>query len=566
MLAGLLAGARHMLDFDPVSAAELTGTTPPTTAPRERAANSYTSDAEVIAFIDAQISKGWADAELTPSTKATENEWCRRLYIDLIGRIPTVAELKQFLSDAPATRRTALVDRLLNSDEYAEEYARNWTTHYTNLLIGRPPARANRRDMTNREGMQQFLRRSFLSNKPYDKMVYELVSATGSTKPGTENYNGATNFLVGKLQENATEATAKTAKFFLGLQVQCTQCHNHPFNDWKQDQFWNMNAFFRQTKAKPTRNGREIDFTLLTNENFKGEGSTPDEAEIYFELRNGTLQVAYPTFIDGTKINPSGYVAEVDRRAELGKMIIKSPMLGKALANRMWAHFLGYGFTKPVDDLGPHNPPSHPELLDRLGEEFAAHGHDLRRMMRWIVLSEPYSLSSRITTGNRKDDPGLGEKPRFSHFYSRQMQAEELYESIEVAVTGKATGADLAAREGRKADTLRQFTLTFANDEGDEATTFNGTIPQVLMLMNGEISKIATGAQKGTFLFKLARSGMRESEALDTLFLAALSRKPSSQDASMARALISTRGNNLLSGYQDVWWALLNSNEFIFVH
>ena len=282
------------------------------------------------------------------------------MFLDVLGRIPTVDELQAFVAEKSSTKKRDLVERLLESDRYIEEYARNWTTLWTNLLIGRPPARRDRRELVNREGMQQWLRRSLLKNKSYDAMVYELVSATGTSKPGEEGYNGAVNFLVGNLQENAATATAKTARYFLGMQVQCTQCHNHPFNDWKQDQFWGMNAFFRQTKAPRTFAGRmqEIDYVRLDNEDFPGESNkNPKDAEIYYELRNGTIKVAYPMFVDGTEINHSGYADEVNRRQELAKLIVKSEFLGKAIVNRMWAHFLGYGFTKPIDDLGPHNPP-----------------------------------------------------------------------------------------------------------------------------------------------------------------------------------------------------------------
>jgi hypothetical protein len=527
------------------------------------------SQADIIAFINAQIAKGWEEAGIAPSPKATDAEWCRRIYLDIVGRVPKVYELRQFLASTPTNRKEKLLDKLLDSDDYVQEYARNWTTHWTNLLIGRPPARRNRRDMTNRDGMQQYLRQGFLRNKPYDQMVYELVSATGNTKPGSEKYNGAANFLVGKLQENATEATARTAKYFLGLQVQCTQCHNHPFNDWKQDQFWSLNAFFRQTTARASRNGREIDTTLLSNQDFSGEGvsKTPKEAEIYYELRNGQMQVAYPKFVDGTTINPSGYVKDVDRRAELGRLIIKSEYLGKAIVNRYWGHFLGYGFTKPVDDLGPHNAPSHPELLERLGKEFASHDHDLKQLIRWITLSDAYGLSSKVTTGqktNAKDDPTLGEKPKFSHFYLRQMQAEELYESMMAIMYEHKKAGDYAENENKKADILRQFNITFGNDEGEEATTFNGTIPQALMMMNGEMIKMATNVKPDGFLYKLVTSS-RGHDALDILFEATLARRPNGMDSSMANALLGTR-RDVLGGYQDVLWALLNSNEFIFVH
>jgi hypothetical protein len=552
-----------------VSAPLVPGFTPTVRAAEGERSDSYvvkdsTSDDTVIDFLNAQIRKGWKDSEIAGSMKAPDNEWCRRVYLDVLGRVPTVTELNSFLKTA-GNKKAKLLDRMLDSDEYVEQYARNFSTVWTILLVGRPPARPER-EMTNRDGMTQYLRQSFLKNKPYDQMVYELVSATGNTKPGEKDYNGATNFLIGKLGEarqkpDYVEATSRTARYFLGLQVQCTQCHNHPFNDWKQDQFWSMNAFFRQTNSEVNRIGRDIDNAVLSNQDFRGEGSTPNEAEIYFELRNGQMQVAYPKFVDGTTINNSGYLRDVDRRAELGKLIMKSEYLGKAIANRMWAHFLGYGFTKPVDDIGPHNPPSHPELLEYLGKQFAANGHDLRKLIRWITLSEAYSLSSKTTPKNSKDDPTLGEKPKFSHFYLRQMQAEQLYESLLYATdAAKTKSAD--EREKAKAEWMKQFTVTFANDEGDDATTFNGTIPQALMMMNGEMIKSATSIEGGGFLANIVGN----SDAIEYMYLAALSRKPTGADfAAMAAAGLTSRGDPLTS-YQDIWWSLLNTNEFIFNH
>ena len=445
------------------------------------------------------------------------------------------------------------------SEQYLTEYARNWTNIWSILLVGRPPVANANRELVNREGMHAFLRGSFLRNKPWDKIVHEIVSARGTTSTESPEFNGAANFLVNKLAENAAEATAKTAKYFLGVQVQCTQCHNHPFNDWKQDQFWGLNAFFRQTKMIQNRNGQMVEYVTLDNEDFKGEGNNPKEAEIYYELRNGVLQVAYPTFIDGTKINPSGYVTEVDRRTELANLIVKHENFGQAIVNRLWSHFLGYGFTKPVDDMGPHNPISHPELLSRLGKEFASRGHDLKKLVRWITLSEAYALSSKATMANKKDDPSLGEKPAFSHFYVRMMEAEDLYESL-VAATKAAEGS-YEEQEAKKRDWLRQFTVTFGNDEGTEATTFDGTIPQVLMMMNGGLTKAAL---EGNFMkLLLADTKTSPKEKIEYLYLATLARKPSSQEMSLAAA---AQGANAMDVLQDVFWSLLNSNEFIFNH
>lgn len=558
------------------TAAELAptaATTPAATRVLPRSAQgSATNEQDIISFINEQIRAGWKEGAIGPSAPATDAEWCRRVYLDIIGRLPTVDETEAFLRSGGPEKRLRLVSLLMGetlssnaakdsklAEAYLEEYARNWSTIYSILLVGRPPAQNANREMVNREGMQAYLRGSLLRNKPWDKMVEEIVGAQGTTKPGSPQFNGATNFLVNKLQENAAEATAKTAKYFLGIQVQCTQCHNHPFNDWKQDQFWGLNAFFRQTKAVQARNGRDVDYVTLANEDFAGEGSNPKEAEIYFELRNGELRVAYPTFVDGTKIKSSGYVNEVDRRTELSKLIVKHENFGKAAVNRLWGHFLGYGFTKPVDDMGPHNPVSHPELLDRLGSEFSARGHNLKELIKWITLSEAYSLSSKSTPKNKKDDPSLGEKPKFSHFYLRQMQAEELYESL-LAATKAASEGSAEEQQAKKTAWLRQFTVAFGNDEGDEATTFNGTIPQVLMMMNGDLTKTALASN---FMQQLTKSNMSLKEKVDYLYMATLSRKPTSIEA---QAIGGAREANAGGVLQDVFWALLNSNEFIFNH
>lgn len=534
---------------------------------------SAVTDNDIIAFIDAQVRAGWADSGIGPSAKATDGEWCRRVYLDIIGRTPTAEEVTAYLASGGPDKKLNLVNMLMGesigtkqsalgagktADQYLEEYAHNWASTFSILFVGRPPARNANREMVNRDGMQAFLRGAFLRNKPWDRVVEELVGATGTTAPDSPQFNGATNFLVNKLQENAAEATAKTAKYFLGVQVQCTQCHNHPFNDWKQDQFWGLNAFFRQTKAVQNRNGQDVQYVTLDNEDFRGEGNNPKEAEIYYELRNGVLQVAYPTFIDGTKINPSGYVNEVDRRAELAKMIVKHENFGQAIVNRMWGHFLGYGFTKPVDDMGPHNPVSHPELLARLGKEFSSRGHDLKKLIRWVTLSEAYALSSKSTPSNKKDDPSLGEKPRFSHFYVRQMEAEQLYESLLVAT--RVSSGSYEEQMQKRRDWLSQFTVTFGNDEGSEATTFDGTIPQVLMMMNGSLTKTALN---GDFIGRLAASNSSMKDKIDYLYLTALARKPTSQELALAGA---ARGSASREVLEDVFWALLNSNEFIFNH
>lgn len=521
-----------------------------------------------VAEIDKMIAEVWEAYQITPSKAATDSEWCRRVYLDVIGRIPTADEARAFDTDKSKTKKQDLIDRLLYDDDYTEEFARNWTTVWTNLLIGRTGGNDNR-SMINREGMQKFLRDSFARNKPYDQFAHQLISATGTTAPGDKDFNGATNFLIDKVnQEDASLATSETTKIFLGLQVQCTQCHNHPFNDWKQQKYWEMNAFFRQARAvgQGMQSGMG-NVATLTDRDFAGEnGNNFDEAEIYYELRNGLVAVAYPVFVDGTEISKSGYVKQSNRRAELADLVVKSPYFSKSIVNRMWAHFLGYGFTSPADDLGPHNVPTHPALLDYLGQEFQSNEHDLRQLISWIVLSKPYGLSSRQNKSNVSDDPLLGEPPKFSHFYLRQMQAEQLYESLLAATEGAERSGSYADQERVKNDWLQQFTRAFGTDEGGEATSFNGTIPQVLMMFNGDMIKSATSTAEGGLIDKIAQSPMTSAQKVETLFWKGLGRKPKGAELSLAKSLIKSNNGNFAEGLRDMWWVILNTNEFIFIH
>ncbi len=543
-------------------------------------AQTTTSTADsMVQAIDRSVVALWQEYEIQPSTSATDGEWVRRVYLDLIGRIPTAVEAAQFISSRDKAKRVALVDQLLDGAAYQHEYVRHWCDVWSNLLVGRTGGFENN-TLTSREGLEAYLRGALTQNLPYDELVFELLTATGTSTPDSEHFNGAVNFLAMKLAEKATLATARSSQLFLGRQVQCTQCHNHPFNDWKQNQFWEFNSFFRQAVVlRRFQSGtRDIRTVELTDQDFGGEGRTPEEAEIYYEQRNGILKAVYPKFLDGKAIlNRSGYLDEVNRRREMAAMVVATPLLAEAIVNRMWSYFLGYGFTSPVDDMGPHNPPSHPELLDQLSRAFERDSFNLKSLMRWIVLSKPYALSSRTNRSNATDDPALGEPPKFSHFFLRQISPEQLYESMAVLRTGDPSMADQREVTQKKRRWLRQFARALGNDEGGESSTFNGTIPQTLMMFNGELINDACNLQEPTLLASIANSDDSFNECINRLFLAALSRKAGTKELKAARQLALARRSELTGSsmvealaaaeaLKDVLWALANSNEFILNH
>ncbi|WP_197440390.1 DUF1549 domain-containing protein [Polystyrenella longa] len=501
--------------------------------------------------INQRLDQHWKDNEVVPSDIADDEEWLRRVYLDLTGRIPSTEEVRRFLGEKEeAPSRTQIIEELLSSDEYIS----NWTTVWTNLSIGRQtPRRVSRR------GMEKFYREAFARNRPWNEVVTDLILAEGHYEE-----NGAVNYLLAQMtmRDEQVLLTAKTAKLFLGQQLQCVQCHNHPFNQWKQEQFWQFNSFFRQIdkidhrKIDPDSGRRVDDYSEVVLRDFSGP--------VHFDRRDGLKQVAYPIF-NGESVNPD---VTTDRREGLTSLLAQGerPAIASAMVNRMWSHFFGYGFVNPVDDIGPHNHSAMPELFDRMADEFVKNNYDVKKLMNWIVNSKAYNLTSKFNPGNEFDDPAAGETPLFSKMYLKSLEAEQLYDSLLVATRADAAGrADYEEQLNRREQWLRQFVIEFGNDEGTEATTFNGTIPQALMLMNGQLVRNAMSMEGESFLQQLKNnSKLKPLEKVNEVYLATLNRYPTSRERSALTKLF--KGNPEEAALQDLLWALLNSNEFITNH
>lgn len=500
---------------------------------------------DLVAYIDDQIAATWKAAGVQPSERASEAAWLRRVYLDLSGRIPAPETVTQFLKDERSGKREAVVEELLASDNFSRHFATVWT----NLLVGRSDAMAR---PANRDALYRFLEGCFAKNRPWDNTVAQMISAEGSI-----DQHPAGNFLVANLNNQAVPATALTARIFLGTRIQCMQCHNHPFNDWTQRDFWQFKAFFKQTKL--TRNEDKVP-TLVS----KSVGGAT-----MFETRQGVMNAAYPIF-EGEEISDD---ATVNRRKKLAKLMARGekPQLAEAFVNRLWAQLLGAGFTNPIDDMGPHNPPTHPEVLDRLSRAFVDSGYDVRQLVRWITATEAYQLSSRFNETNKMDHPAIGTAPLFSRAYPKTMTVEQAYNSLLVAT--RVDPSSVSSR--RKRDQwVMQFVETYQTDENNESVQFSGSIPAALAMMNGQLTAAGLEVQPGTRLHAILADSRQPGEVLKRLALATLNRPLTERETETMTRLVrrqvfsvppAKRPEARVRAYQDLLWVLLNSAEFLIV-
>jgi hypothetical protein len=510
----------------------------------EPASESSTGGARAE-FIDGMFKKAMDEAGIKPSPICTDEEYLRRAYLDVLGRIPNIEEALAFLQSKEKGKQAKLVEYLLKHPDFAKNFANQWTI----LLMGGRGGRRQDREV-DRDALSTWLRQQVNADRPWNEIAYDLIAAKGSNKD-----NGAANFTIAHLDNGAVPLTSITSRVFLGLQIQCTQCHDHPSNDWKQADFWGLNAFFKGVKKRRVMKENSTGKQVIDHVEVDDE---PTDAFASYDRRNAMVGIAFPKYLDGRKISQG---TDIDRRVELARMIAdpKNPELAKAFVNRMWGHFLGRGFVQPVDDFGPHNPPSHPELLDRLAQEFQASHYDIKALIRWIMNSQPYHVSSVIIKANEKDET------LFSHMALKPLTPEQLFDSLLTATAAhQAGGADNS--EKQRDAWLKQFIFTFANDEGEEGSTFQGTIPQALMMMNGELIAKAVGGKPGSFLADLLDRANANRSPVDymvnNLYLAALSRAPSRGEKAMAQKFLSSNPDTI-EVLEDIFWALLNSNEFV---
>jgi hypothetical protein len=487
--------------------------------------------------IDAAVIAQLQSLNIPISNVCDDLTFLRRVTVDLTGRLPTVSEADAFSKNPSAGKRSELIDRLLESDQYAEHFANKW------MLILR-----NRRDNAGQKSgsyaFHRWIREQMATNRPYDEFVRDIVAASGAmdVHPPVVWYRQVSDTF-SRLED--------TAQLFLGQRIQCARCHHHPFEKWGQKDYFQMASFFSQVKTKP--------------------GQTPDEAVVYVSL--GASRAAHPK--TGESLKPAGLdgptLEDSDvrdpRDALVDWMVEKqNPFFARSIANRYWKHFLGRGLVEPEDDMRVTNPPSNPALLDAIANHLIESKYDLKQLVRYICNSRTYQLDSEPNGENLRD------RKSYSRYYPKRMSAEQILDSID-QVTGTKTAFDMMP-EGTRAVALPDsgFKSYFLSVFGrPDATTAceceranESTLAQSLHFANSKelLDKLSSPTALPQEMLK---SFGDDDARIREIYMRAFSRAP--KEAEMKTALeYLQRKENKQEAYQDLVWAILNCKEFLFNH
>ena len=508
--------------------------------------------------LDRYINAALKREGIQPSKMSEDAEFLRRIHLDLTGRIPTPEEVMDFLKDGSSIKRQKKIKQLLMSDAYLDY----WTGLWVNWLIGRREDGDDRRI-----GLTFWVRDALTKNMPYNQFVQELIAADGELRD-----NGAGNYIM-RYDSSPVFLTSHTSRLFLGLPMQCAECHDHKTETWSQENFYGIAAFFTGIESQRkgdiqtmdmAGNERRMDNFLITNR---------PENVIWVERLEKQIR---PHFLDGTE-----YKGPLHKKREVLAqwMTDKSnPYFSQTIVNRIWKHFMGRAFVEPVDGFGAENQPTNPELLKWLANDFVIYGYDLKHLMQTLLNSETYQRSSQTNESNKDD------QRYYSHAYLKPLSAEQFFHSLlqatgferlqQVRMEGlkKQGGEDrkgmLRRLEEMKREHLKKFLFLLDNGEMEEIEAFNGTIPQALMMINGNmVNDSARHEEYGSFVNYVLNKWRGPMERMKYIYLNVLSRLPTSKEKTYFQRYLERslyRNKNL--AYEDLYWVLLNSAEFSLNH
>ena len=509
-------------------------------------------DRPLHAVIDDHTAAVWSREKLQPAEPSSDHEFLRRVCLDLTGTIPSHDETVQFLGDSSANKREALIGRLLDDPRFAQHQADVWDL----VFFGRnPPGYETDR----RPGFQNWLKDQFAANVPYNQWAAQILKAEGNTVE-----NGPPMFFV-QYRHQPEDASEAVSQIFLGVQLQCARCHDHPYEPWKQLDFYGMAAFLarlevvtvaqkdnRPVFAIGEKNLGEVRFTGSVKDAKPGDKGVPVKPKFLLgkDLDEPTLPKDFKEEKFGEKKVPPK--PKFSRKDALAEWVTKAdnPFFARAVANRVWAQFLGRGVIHPIDNMSETNKPTHPKLLDALTRGLVEHKFDLKWYVREIVSSEAYQLSGR---GNGEPMPEW-----FQHARSRPLSAEELVESWQVA-----TGF-LAVETNKKDDSRfrplgRDYLIQFFGNPTTGTGDFQGGLKEHLYLNNGPLGTMI-GVKGGLAEF-VGDAKKPVADRVEKLFLATLHRRPDESEVKKFTEYLQAGGSTA-----DAVWVLLTCSEFRFNH
>jgi hypothetical protein len=488
-------------------------------------------------YIDELVQQKWQKLNLVPSPLADDATFLRRAYLDCIGTLPTPAEVREFLSDPSPDKREKWIDRILARGEYADFWALKWG----DLL--RNKRRGQKENQRGTYAFHAWIRNALATNMPYDKFVRNILAAQGTVDqhPPVIWY---------RTVRNLTAQTNDTAQLFLGTRINCAQCHHHPYEKWSQDDYYQLQAFFGRLGQKAGESSAEPAIFV------RPEGSVRNPA---------TGKIMQPRGLDG----PANVIGEdEDPRQKLVDWMVApdNPFFARAISNRIWAHFMSRGLVEPVDDMRVTNPPSNPELLDALAKDLIKNNFNLKQLIRTIMTSSTYQLSSEGNPNNLRD------QQNYARAYPRRLIAEVLLDAVNqvagiqesFAGLPKGTRAIQLPDESVGSYFLDVFGRPTRETPCECERPREANLAQALHLLNStdlETKLRSAGGRLGALLKQKAS----DAAITEDLYLATFSRLPSVEEIRTVSDYVRGQADRRLA-YEDLLWAMLNTKEFLFNH
>ncbi|QDV16122.1 hypothetical protein Pan153_07430 [Gimesia panareensis] len=496
--------------------------------------------------IDQLITQARQQQQVQAAPRSTDAEFMRRVYLDLTGKIPPVAEVRQFLADSAPDKRERLIDRLLASPGFVVHFTSLWR----NILI--PEAGTDPLARQQVPEFEAWLRSQLQQDISYDALVRAIVGGPFDETTRTTGQTAAAEptarafYLVKQLKPESLAAS--TSRAFLGVRIECAQCHDHPFDTWKQDQFWQFAAFFANID-QPQPN------TFVTPANLREVTGKP---EIKIPDTNRLVEA---TYLNGKQ--PDWKETPSSPRQRLSEWITsaQNPYFAKATANRVWSLFFGRGIVDPVDDFSSTNPASHPELLEEMARAFQKHDYDLKYLIREITNSETYQLTSRQT------DPSQSRVEWYGKMPTRGLTAEQIFANL-VQATGffRQTGETDPQLIAPGMNSPQAEIQDLFKTESENQLEPRATILQALVLMNGTFMTNATSLeQSDVFTAIVDFPGQSVEQKIEAFYLSTLSRPPTDTELNKLKTYIDS-SEVKTEAYANLFWALLNSSEFLLNH